>query len=324
MQCINKIKAGFTKAGDLTFSPKLCDPGTQGFELECRKCLPCRLNIAREKSVRAMHESSCHKNNIFLTLTYSEEKLKSPWLQYLDFQLFMKRLRELHTRDIKDPDVKKQLHISYMVTGEYGDKNKRPHWHAIIFNYQPPDMVLHRETELGHKIFKSKIIDTLWGHNDPLQVPNEIGNVTIESAGYVARYAAKKLTHGNDQDHDFHPIHKTSSKHAIGRRWIEKHWQQTFQLGFVRLPNGQPTKIPRYYVDWLKKNQPEAYITYVTELRHKLQQDAQKKSDAEEKQYLLEQNIAYDLKQPRPITLTKMRITILNQKFKRLQERLKL
>ena len=26
-----------------------------------------------------------------------------------------------------------------MVTGEYGEKNKRPHWHVILFNYRPKD-----------------------------------------------------------------------------------------------------------------------------------------------------------------------------------------
>lgn len=323
MQCINKIKAGFTRSGDLTFKKKNADPGTVGFELECRKCLPCRLNIAREKAVRTLHEASLHKNNIFLTLTYSQENLKSPRLDYRDFQLFMKSLRELHTRDITDPELKNEMAISYMVTGEYGDKNKRPHWHAIIFNYEPPDLVFHREDDNGYKIFKSKIIDDLWAKNDPVKCPNEIGSVTIESAGYVARYAAKKLCHGNDQEHDYHPIHKTSSKHAIGKRYIEKNFTRIFRNGFVRLPNGQKTKIPRYYVDWLKKYQPEEYIRYVTRTRLELQEKAQKKNREEEIIYLSElQNLPWGF--PMPETKNKMSLTILRQKFKRLQEKLKL
>lgn len=140
-----------------------------------------------------MHESYCHKENIFLTLTYSDEHLRSPALVYADFQDFMKRLRELHTRNVTDRDLRNEMAISYMVTGEYGDKNKRPHWHAIIFNYSPPDKQFHRTTDLGHVVYKSKIIDELWGKNDPEKVPNEIGSVDIDSAGYVARYAAKNL-----------------------------------------------------------------------------------------------------------------------------------
>ncbi|AZL82792.1 replication initiator protein [Apis mellifera associated microvirus 27] len=323
MQCINKIKAGFTRTGDLTFKPRQADPGIVGFELECRKCLPCRLNIAREKAIRAVHEAECHKKNIFLTLTYAPGKLKSPRLNYGDFQLFMKRLRELHTRDVLDPDLKKEMSISYMVTGEYGDKNKRPHWHAIIFNYSPPDLMLHRTDQNDYQIFKSKIIDELWGFNDPENCPNEIGSVTIESAGYVARYAAKKLTHGQDQEHDFHPVHKTSCVNAVGKRWIEKHYQQVFKLGYVWLPNGGRTKIPRYYVDWLKKNHPEEHKNYVTKIRHKLQLAAAEKSRNEEIQYLTElMNLPHGY--PMPESKKKMSLTILKQKFKKLQEKLKL
>ena len=73
----------------------------------------------------------------------------------------------------------------------------------------------------------------------------EFGSVTLESAGYVARYAAKKLAHGKDDEHDYHPIHRTSCKRAIGRSWIEKYYQHTFDHGLVVLPNGQKSKIPR-------------------------------------------------------------------------------
>lgn len=254
MQCINKIKAGFTRSGDITFNKRKADPGIEGFQFECRKCLPCRLNIAREKAVRAIKEAEMHEHNHFITLTYSDEYLKSPKLQYHDFQNFVKRLREHITRDITDPDLKKQLSISYIVTGEYGEKNKRPHWHAIFFNLRLSDLIPLPDTELGHKTFFSPTIERLWGLNDSTSRPNVIGSVTIESAGYVARYASKKLVHGLDHEHDYQPIHKTSSRHAIGKTWIEKHWKQVFSLGYIRLPNGSQTKIPRYFSDWLKKS----------------------------------------------------------------------
>ena len=283
MQCINKIKAGYTRTGDLTFSKKNRDKSIDGFEFECRKCLPCRLNIAREKAIRTLHESMMHKDNIFLTLTYNEESLKSPKLQYQDFQTFMDSLRKKITRGITDPDLKKDLAISYMVTGEYGEKNKRPHWHAILFNYRPSDQEYKYTTDRGEQVHTSKLLTDLWGKGNI-----EYGSVTMDSAGYVARYAAKKLVHGNDQEHDYHPIHKTSSKHAIGKRFIEKHFEQIFSLGWIYLPKGQKTKIPRYYTDWLKKHHPEKWRTYVTETRQRLQEEAQKKNREEELEYLTE------------------------------------
>lgn len=318
MQCINKIKAGFTRSGDLTFSRRNADKSIVGFELECRKCLPCRLNIAREKAVRCVKEAEMHKQNIFLTLTYAPEHLKSEKLQYLDFQLFMKSLRELHTRDVTDPELKKEMAISYMVTGEYGDLNKRPHWHALLFNYRPSDELLLRITDRGDRVYTSQTLSRLWGKG-----LIEYGEVTMESAGYTARYAAKKLVHGQDHEHDFHPIHKTSSRHAIGKQWIEKHWKQTFELGYVRLPDGTPTKIPRYFTDWLKKNKPDEWREYVTNKRLELQETAQKKNLDEEMEFLIDcLNRPQGWPMPMPRKLVKL--TILKQKFKQLQERLKL
>lgn len=321
MQCINPLKASHGKEGGITFSPRKANKELAGFELECRKCLPCRLNNAREKAIRAVHEAQMHKENIFLTLTYNEESLKSPRLQYLDFQLFMKSLRELHTRNVTDPELKKQMSISYMVTGEYGDKNKRPHWHALIFNYRPRDEKYKYTTDLNHRVYTSEILSSLWGKGTI-----EYGEITLESAGYVARYGAKKLVHGQDQDHDYHPIHKTSSRNAIGKKWIEKNWKRTFEQGNVIIQSDEnyiPAKIPRYYVDWLKKNQPNEWRTYVTEVRLSLQEKAQTKKRNEELDYLSEL-LNQKGGDPRPISRTKVMMTILNQKYKKLTGKNKL
>lgn len=259
MRCISPIKAGFNQAGDIVYSSTKASPELASFEFECRKCLPCRLNIAREKATRCVHEAQCHEDNIFLTLTYNEESLQSPRLIYRDFQLFMKKLRDkIYQKHLKinedlighklsketKKEIRNQTYIPFMVTGEYGDINKRPHWHAIIFNYAPLDSEHKYTTERGEKVFNSNELQKIWGKGNI-----EYGTVTMDSASYVARYAAKKLTHGKDQDHDYHPFHRTSCKRAIGRTWIEKYWKHTFENGFIVLPNGQKSKIPRYCID---------------------------------------------------------------------------
>lgn len=312
LQCINPLKAGFDRAGSITYSSKKADPGQVGFQFECRKCLPCRLNIAREKSIRAFHESQMHENNIFLTLTYDDDHLESYRLIYEHFQKFMQDLRDFVGYDDKSKK------ISYMVTGEYGEKNKRPHWHALIFNWAPSDPDLKYTTERGDRVFRSKTVDSLWSRGAA-----EFGNVTLDSASYVARYAAKKLVHGRDQAHDYHPIHKTSKGRAIGRSWIEKYWKHTFENGFVVLPNGELSKIPRYYVDWLKKQMPDLYFHYVTEVRPKIHQAVQNKQRKEELEYL-SQVLTRPNPLEYPITRAKVKETILKSKFKRLQEKLKL
>lgn len=312
MQCISPWKAGYRSNGDLTYTTRLASKELVGISFECRKCLPCRLNIAREKSVRAWHESQMHENSMFLTLTYSDTHLKSPKLHYEDFQLFMKKLR-------KSTDEK----INYLVTGEYGEINKRPHWHAIIFNYRPTDCERYYISERGDQLYKSSLIDKLWGKNDPTERPNEIGEVTIDSAGYVARYASKKLIHGPDGTHDYDPIHKTSSRKAIGRTWIEKYHEHTFQNGYVYLPNGQKSKIPRYYVDWAKQHKTDLWLHYISEVRPKIIADAQERARKEELEYISTQ-LNYTGNSPYPKSRSKVKETILQQKFKKLMEHLKL
>lgn len=310
MQCIRPINATFDKKGKLTFKYDTTAnmKGIVPFQFPCRKCLPCRLNIAREKAIRCYHESKMHKDNIFLTLTYNDENLSSPELQYEDFQKFMKKLRK--TRNEK---------INYIVTGEYGELNKRPHWHAIIFNYWPQDYKKLRTTDLQHEVYHSETLDKIWNKGN-----TEFGNVTMDSANYVARYAAKKLVHGKDQEHNYHPIHKTSSKNAIGKKWIELNYKHTFDNGFVVLQNGETAKIPRYYEDWLKKNKPDYWTDYVTNLKQDIISKAEIKARKEEIAFL--SNLITN-KWTRETFKTKksnVQLTILNRKFKQLQENLKL
>lgn len=309
MRCIRPLKASQRDDHSITFSMKEAIPGLQTFQIECRKCLPCRLNQAREKAIRCYHESKMHDDNIFLTLTYNEESLESPRLIYKHFQDFMKRLRE------STPNK-----ITYMVTGEYGEKNKRPHWHAIIFNYTPNDPKPKYITELGEQVYTSQKLTDLWSYGNI-----EYGTVTMDSASYVARYAAKKLTHGKDQEHDYHPIHKTSSKKAIGRTWLEANYIHTFQNGFVVI-NGTQMKIPRYYVDWVKKHHPDIWLTYVTEVRPKIIKLAEQAQIQEDIEYQLQLELQKALKGRylRPKTKKNVKETILKSKFKRLQENLKL
>lgn len=309
MRCINPLKCGEDHFGERTYSSKKHNKEIAILEFECRKCLPCRLNNAREKAVRCWHESKMHEDSIFLTLTYNEESLESPRLIYSHFQNFMKKLR-----------FREDKKIPLMVTGEYGEINKRPHWHALLFNFRPTDQELLRNTELGHSVYKSESLTKMWG-----QGSTEYGDITIDSANYVARYAAKKLVHGRDQDHDYHPIHKTSSKYGLGRSWIEKNWKHTFLNGFVVLPDGTPSKIPRYYVDWAKKHHPSIWEHYVTEVRPKIMELAEEKFRKEELEFL-SNLMNYESKYPQTFPLRKNQVkeTILKSKFKQLQERLKL
>lgn len=292
------------------------------FQLPCGKCLECRLEYSRQWAIRCMHEAQMHEKSCFITLTYGDDHLLDPKLNYRDFQLFQYRLRDHIRRKEQGNKSNEEVKISIFVTGEYGDKTKRPHWHAIIFNWRPSDCEYLRTNECGDRIYKSKILDDLWGKNDPVKKPNEIGDVTFKSAGYVARYAAKKLVHGNDDDHDFHPISKKSSKNAIGKSFIEKYWRTVFALGEIITHDSHHCPIPRYYEKWFKKNKPAQWRRYVT--GKKL--TAMRKASEREKNVQSQEERANDIRRARQKhqftkvrTKKEARKRILEQKFAKLQ-----
>lgn len=249
-----------------------------------------------------------HQKNSFVTLTYSDEHLKSPKLVYKDFQDFMKRLR----RTFNEP-------IGVFVTGEYGELTKRPHWHALLFNWHPTDPSPFRTTERGDQIFKSNTLDRIWSHGHC-----EIGAVTFESAGYCARYAAKKLVHGHDGTHEFEPISKKSSKHAIGKKWLEKNWRDVFTHGRLVHEGKDIGSIPRYYEKWLKENEPNAWFTYVTQRKLEKMAQANLRSEQERSRWFKENHNRRDQGRPMSRTQNEVREEIQEQKFNKLQDYLKL
>lgn len=318
MRCTSPRTVGLKADGKtLSWSPKEYSKEFATFPLPCGKCIACRLEYARQWAIRCVHEAQMHESNSFITLTYSDTNLTSPKLNYEDFQKFMKRLRE---RFPEQP-------IGMFVTGEYGEKNKRPHWHAILFNFRFPDQQYYRRNESGDRLYTSSILDSLWGFNDPQKRPNEIGGVSFESAGYVARYAAKKLVHGRDQDHDYQPISKKSSKHAIGKTWLEQFWPDVVNTGQVshRTNSGEihTAPVPRYYERWLQKNQPGAWADYVTKRKLKIIEEVTRISEKRAKAYLVQNLVRKPGHGPR-VSADQARQKILESKFKNLQKYLKL
>lgn len=313
MRCTSPRTVGFKADGKtLAWSQRDHSKEYASFQLPCGKCLECRLDYARQWSIRCVHEAQMHEKNSFITLTYSDEHLPGPKLVYSDFQKFMKRLRFAYPNDA----------IGVFVTGEYGEKTKRPHWHALLFNWSPGDETYVRSNERGDRIFKSDTLDRLWGLGR-----TEIGSVTFESAGYCARYAAKKLVHGPDESHDFQPISKKSNKQAIGKKWLEKYfWSDCFSLGelVLRKSDGSTVKstIPRYYEKWFKENHPALWLRYVEETKLVKAGKAALRAEEEKRKYF-----AYlrtrGLK-PNPLTPEQIRSRLINARFEQLQKHLKL
>lgn len=308
MRCLKPRRVGFQSDGKtIAWSQKKYDRQYATFALPCGKCIECRLEYARQWAVRCVHEAKMHPENSFITLTYDDAHLESSKLIYKHFQDFAKRLRHTSLNT-----------ISYFVTGEYGDKKKRPHWHAIIFNWRPKDLKEKYKTERGDLVYDSESLTRLWGRGFA-----ECGSVTFESAGYCARYAAKKLVHGNDGDHDYLPISRKSSKRAIGRSWLERYYKDAFSYGEIVLDGGEKCGIPRYYEKWLKQYRYEEWLCYIGGAKAAKTQSMDAKTEKERNEYAEEVDRVLSQGLPYPIDKQTVKKIIIEDKFKRLQEYLK-
>lgn len=210
-------------------------------DLPCGQCIGCKLERSRQWAVRCMHEASLHAENCFVTLTYDEGDLPiGGSLVKRDWQLFAKRLR------------KRVGPFRYFHCGEYGEQLARPHYHACVFGYDFPDRVFFKESG-GCRLYTSVLLDSVWGRGFAT-----VGDVTFESAAYVARYCVKKVT-GVDADEHYlrldcfgsayqvEPEYVTMSRRpGIGRGWFERWGSEAYPSDEV-IVRGHSCKPPRYY-----------------------------------------------------------------------------
>jgi len=113
-------------------------------------------------------EACSHEHASFITLTYDQENLPhGGTLVPGDLQLWLKRLRKQH-----------KLPLRFYAVGEYGDQTWRPHYHVALYGLGRNGAGLIRET---------------WGKG-----LTDTGDLTLQSARYLAGYVTKKLTRPND------------------------------------------------------------------------------------------------------------------------------
>lgn len=227
----------FKKRGDIV----------SDLQLPCGQCIGCRLERSRQWAVRCMHEASLHEQNCFITLTYDDEFLPvDGGLRVRDFQLFMKRLRKHFFSQ----------RVRFFHCGEYGDLNRRPHYHAILFGVDFDDKIA--ANDCLSPLYISPVLRQLWPYG-----MSTVGAVSFESAAYVARYSLKKITGPNAELHYQRVIPETgeivqispeyvtmSRRPGIGRGWIDKFHSDVYPSDEVII-NGHSSRPPRFYDNFL-------------------------------------------------------------------------
>ena len=281
MACNYPIQAYRLKDGSVVFDTKKGYDIINYIKIPCGACIGCRLERARQWALRCVHEASLYERNCFITLTYNKEHLPDAnELDYSDFQKFMKRLRKkvcnyLPTTKHHGPYRK----IRFFMCGEYGENFRRPHFHACIFNLDFDDRIYHKTSKAGSKIYTSEILQSIWRDKENNNIGyTSVGDITFDSAGYVARYIMKK---GNDErDYEYinletgevqkqkKEFNRMSLKPGIGNGFYKKFKSDIFPHDICVI-NGVETKPPKYYYKMLVKEEPELAerISYEREAR---------------------------------------------------------
>lgn len=270
--------------------------------IPCGKCAGCKVDKANDWATRAYLESLNHQQNCFITLTYSDENYNDKNLNKSDLQKFWKRLR-------KELPVK----IKYLACGEYGSQTLRKHYHAAIFGWTPTDLIRYKKTELHQWLYTSKFLERIWGKGYVI-----VGQLTYESAAYIARYVQKK-GYGTDNalaQAGFTPEFITASKKpALALNfWTSKDfWNNIIQNKgiLISTKNGPKLKpIPQYLLQKWKETDEESYYRYKDNRKKEIQQNKTEelsKTDKNFYNYLQQKN---ELKNKSLKTLDKYRKNI--------------
>lgn len=205
-------------------------------EVPCGRCFECL--AARQNSwfVRLLSEYENSTSAKFVTLTYDDMSL--PWtedncyptLQYEDVQKFFKRLRKNNKSQIK-----------YYVTGEYGEKDHRPHYHAIIFNVE----------NWAH-------VDHHWCHGMV-----HFGDVNEKTIYYTLKYINKNLYNPRIKDRDEMDTRKPEKalmSKGLGLSYLTPQMIDYLTADPSRcltLKGGQKVALPRYYKHKLFQDQEQ-------------------------------------------------------------------
>lgn len=160
----------------------------------------------------------------------------------------------IHKQRLEIIPIHKQLRYYY--AGEYGEKYRRPHYHACLFGIDFRDKKQVTTTDAGFKLYESATMAKLWPWGR-----HTLSELTWETAAYTARYIMKKIT-GKQQKHKYDTIdidtgeiitlepefNDMSRKPGIANAWFQKYKEDVYhEKDSYVIQRGHKKQPPRYY-----------------------------------------------------------------------------
>lgn len=256
------------KYEDLMYNPKI-------MLIPCGQCIGCRIRQREDWTTRIELEARDYpKEQVwFITLTYDDDhvpgmivktgeimrKVQYTWnpgekrpssvqiLLYEDIQKFLKRLRKAYRGKLR-----------YFVAGEYGEQTARPHYHMILYGWEPTDLEnLYKIHHNGY--YDSKWLANLWGMG---QI--QIAQAVPETYRYVAGYVTKKMYEIDGKKANAYyelgqtkPFACMSLKPGLGDNYYQEHKAEIWRQGYIQCTNGKRAQIPRYYEKQMEAENPQ-------------------------------------------------------------------
>lgn len=234
--------------------------------IPCGKCIGCRIRAKMDWATRMELEAKSTPWVWFITFTYDDKHV--PTMNLATGELYEGGIGVWHKQEEKPEAVnvlnmddmtrfwkrlrKKQDKIRYFYCGEYGENTARPHYHAIIYGLQMPDL---EKVKGRNQYYSSKMLEETWG----------LGQVTIAYAepgtyNYVAGYVTKKM-HGNDKQEYAEiglpaPYACMSRRPGIGMDWLETNIDKLYEQPHIQLA-GKTAPIPRAFDKIMEERDPE-------------------------------------------------------------------
>lgn len=256
------------KYENLMYNPKV-------MLIPCGQCIGCRIRQREDWTTRIELEARDYpKDQVwFITLTYDDEhvpgmivktgeimrKVQYTWkpgekrpdsvqiLLYEDIQKFLKRLRKAYRGKLR-----------YFVAGEYGEQTARPHYHMILYGWEPTDLEnLYKIHHNGY--YNSKWLENLWGMGQL-----QIAQAVPETYRYVAGYVTKKMYEiDGKKANTYYELGQTkpfacmSLKPGLGDHYYQEHKAEIWRQGYIQCTNGKRAQIPRYYEKQMEAENPQ-------------------------------------------------------------------
>lgn len=278
------FKAQYSKYEGSSYEPVI---------IPCGKCMLCTRRYRMHWVLRCMHEARFYDQMCYITLTVDDDHINQVFppssvssmvdghhwnsLRHKPFQDFMKRLRRrldygvpLHSIVDGKPFFSKYCGegkpLRYFMCGEYGDTTHRPHYHAIVYGFYPPD-----SRPLRNGLFTSDLLSSVWPFGF-----HTVAKVEPACVSYVAGYVDKKM----DESRNVWMVEGVAPEYVamsrgcsklgtggIGKSFFDLYWRElyplnddgTFARDYALTVDGAKVKMPRYYDNLLCLHQKPVY-----------------------------------------------------------------